>query len=142
MGYEVRILEHSESGRSFISKGFLKEAKKVCDKNIEIFKDVISDKTPFIADLKPSGKYLMEDLHHVGGVPAVLKEMLQRGYLHGDCLTVTGKSIGENLESVKSLSDHQKIIVPFETPIKAKGHLQILYGNLAPDGAVAKITGK
>jgi dihydroxy-acid dehydratase len=102
----------------------------------------ISDKTPFIADLKPSGQYLMEDLHHVGGVPAVLKEMLQRGYLHGDCLTVTGKSIGENLESVKSLSDHQKIIVPFETPIKAKGHLQILYGNLAPDGAVAKITGK
>ena len=102
----------------------------------------ISDKTPFIADLKPSGQYLMEDLHHVGGVPAVLKEMLQRGYLHGDCLTVTGNSIGENLESVKSLSDHQKIIVPFETPIKAKGHLQILYGNLAPDGAVAKITGK
>ena len=102
----------------------------------------ISDGTPLIADLKPSGSYLMEDLHHVGGVPAVLKEMLQLGYLQGDCLTVTGKSIGENLETVKSLSEKQKIIVPFDKPIKANGHLQILYGNLAPEGAVAKITGK
>ena len=102
----------------------------------------ISDDTPLIADLKPSGSYLMEDLHHVGGVPAVLKEMLQLGYLRGDCLTVTGKSIGENLEKVKSLSEKQKIIVPFDNPIKANGHLQILYGNLAPQGAVAKITGK
>ena len=102
----------------------------------------ISDGTPLIADLKPSGLYLMEDLHHVGGVPAVLKEMLQLGYLQGDCLTVTGKSIGENLETVKSLSEKQKIIVPFDKPIKANGHLQILYGNLAPEGAVAKITGK
>ena len=102
----------------------------------------ISDNTPFIADLKPSGAYLMEDLHQVGGVPAVLKEMLQQGYLQGDCLTVTGKSIGENLEAVKSLSEQQKVIVPFDRPIKANGHLQILYGNLAPEGAVAKITGK
>ena len=102
----------------------------------------ISDNTPFIADLKPSGAYLMEDLHQVGGIPAVLKEMLQQGYLQGDCLTVTGKSIGENLETVKSLSEKQKIIVPFDRPIKANGHLQILYGNLAPEGAVAKITGK
>jgi dihydroxy-acid dehydratase len=102
----------------------------------------ISDKTPFIADLKPSGAYLMEDLHRVGGVPAVLKEMLHQGYLQGDCLTVTGKSIGENLEAVKSLSEQQKVIVPFDNPIKSSGHLQILYGNLAPEGAVAKITGK
>ena len=102
----------------------------------------ISDNTPFIADLKPSGAYLMQDLHQVGGVPAVLKEMLQQGYLQGDCLTVTGKSIGENLETVKSLSEKQKIIVPFDRPIKTNGHLQILYGNLAPEGAVAKITGK
>ena len=102
----------------------------------------ISDNTPFIADLKPSGAYLMEDLHQVGGIPAVLKEMLQQGYLQGDCLTVTGKSIGENLETVKSLSEKQKIIVPFDQPIKTNGHLQILYGNLAPEGAVAKITGK
>ena len=102
----------------------------------------ISDNTPFIADLKPSGVYLMEDLHRVGGVPAVLKEMLHQGYLQGDCLTVTGKSIGENLEAVKSLSEQQKVIVPFDNPIKTNGHLQILYGNLAPEGAVAKITGK
>jgi dihydroxy-acid dehydratase len=102
----------------------------------------ISDKTPFLADLKPSGAFLMEDLHHVGGVPAVLKEMLNRGYLQGDCMTVTGKTIGENLEAVKSLSENQKVIVPFDEPIKSKGHLQILYGNLAPEGAVAKITGK
>ena len=102
----------------------------------------ISDNTPFIADLKPSGAYLMEDLHQVGGIPAVLKEMLQQGYLQGDCLTVTGKNIGENLEAVKSLSEQQKVIVPFDRPIKANGHLQILYGNLAPEGAVAKITGK
>jgi dihydroxy-acid dehydratase len=102
----------------------------------------ISDNTPFIADLKPSGAYLMQDLHQVGGVPAVLKEMLQQGYLQGDCLTVTGKNIGENLEAVKSLSEQQKVIVPFDRTIKANGHLQILYGNLAPEGAVAKITGK
>ena len=102
----------------------------------------ISDSTPFIADLKPSGSFLMQDLHAVGGIPAVLKEMLQQGYLQGDCLTVTGKSIGENLEAVKSLSERQKIILPWDNPIKPNGHIQILYGNLAPEGAVAKITGK
>ena len=102
----------------------------------------ISDKTPFLADLKPSGKYLMEDLHNVGGVPAVLKLMLSNGYLDGDCMTVTGKSIGENLEEVPDLSKGQSVIVDFSQPIKSKGHLQILYGNLAPEGAVAKITGK
>ena len=102
----------------------------------------ISNKTPFIADLKPSGKFLMEDLHKVGGVPAVMKEMLEKGYLHGDCLTVTGKTIAENLHQVPSLTKGQQVIVPFNHPIKSKGHLQVLYGNLAPEGAVAKITGK
>lgn len=102
----------------------------------------ISDKTPFIADLKPSGKYLMEDLHHVGGVPAVLKQMLNEGYLHGDCLTVTGKTLAENLETAPELKTDQDIIYSFSSPIKKTGHLQILKGNLAPEGAVAKITGK
>lgn len=102
----------------------------------------ISDSTPFIADLKPSGKYLMEDLHFVGGVPAVMKSLLDAGYLHGDCLTVTGKSLAENLESSAALKEGQKIIHAFDQPIKESGHLQILYGNLAPEGAVAKITGK
>ena len=102
----------------------------------------ISDRTPFIADLKPSGKYLMEDLHNVGGVPAVLKELLNNGFLHGDCLTVTGKTLEENLKDEESLSEGQKVILDFKSPIKKNGHLQILYGNLAPEGAVAKITGK
>lgn len=102
----------------------------------------ISDSTPFIADLKPSGKYLMEDLHHVGGVPAVMKALLAEGYLHGDCLTVTGKTLAENLEAGPSLKDKQDVIHSFSEPIKKTGHLQILYGNLAPEGAVAKITGK
>lgn len=102
----------------------------------------ISDKTPFLADLKPSGKYLMEDLHNVGGVPAVLKALLKEGYLHGDCLTVTGKTLAENLETAPQLRQGQDVIYPFDHPIKKKGHLQILYGNLAPQGAVAKITGK
>ncbi len=102
----------------------------------------ISDKTPFIADLKPSGKYLMEDLHDVGGIPAVMKFLLKENYLNGNCLTVTGKSIGENLEEVPGLQKGQKIIHSFENPIKKKGHIQILYGNLAEEGAVAKITGK
>lgn len=102
----------------------------------------ISDKTPFLADLKPSGEYLMQDLHDIGGVPAVMKLMLEAGYLHGDCLTVTGKSIAENLEKVEPLKSGQKVIRPFSQPIKPTGHLQILYGNLAPEGAVAKITGK
>ncbi|MEQ9425694.1 MAG: dihydroxy-acid dehydratase [Cyclobacteriaceae bacterium] len=102
----------------------------------------ISDKTPFIADLKPSGKYLMEDLHNVGGVPAVMKLLLKEGFIDGSCLTVTGKTINENLEEVGDLVDGQKIIVPIGQPIKKTGHIQILYGNLAPEGSVAKITGK
>lgn len=102
----------------------------------------ISDSTPFIADLKPSGKYLMEDLHYVGGVPAVMKALLHEGYLHGDCMTVTGKTLAENIEQGPSLKEGQKIIHSFADPIKPSGHLQILYGNLAPEGSVAKITGK
>jgi dihydroxy-acid dehydratase len=102
----------------------------------------ISDKTPFIADLKPSGKYVMEDLFNVGGVPAVMKMLLKEGFLHGDCLTVTGKTIAENLEEVNPLKEGQDIIHSFDNPIKPSGHLQILYGNLAVEGSVAKITGK
>ncbi len=102
----------------------------------------ISDKTPFIADLKPSGKYLMEDLHKIGGVPGVMKILLREGYLHGDCMTVTGKTIAENLAEVADLKEGQDLIYSFDKPIKKTGHLQILYGNLAPEGAVAKITGK
>jgi len=102
----------------------------------------ISDKTPFIADLKPSGKYVMEDLCKVGGVPAVQKLLLKEGFLHGDCLTVTGKTLAENLENLPDLSAGQKVIVPLQNPIKKTGHLQILYGNIASDGSVAKITGK
>ena len=102
----------------------------------------ISDKTPFLADLKPSGQYLMEDLHQVGGVPAVLKLLLEKGMLHGDCLTVTGKTIAENLAEVPSLPSDQKVIKSFDSPVKPTGHLQILYGNIATGGSVAKITGK
>ncbi len=102
----------------------------------------ISDKTPFLADLKPSGKYLMEDLHAVGGTPAVLKYMLAQGMLHGDCMTVTGKTLAENLEKVPSLLNNQEVIMPIESPIKATGHIRILKGNLATEGSVAKITGK
>ncbi|NML41693.1 dihydroxy-acid dehydratase [Chitinophaga sp. G-6-1-13] len=102
-----------------------------------------SDKTPLIADLKPSGKYLMEDLHNIGGVPLVMKYLLKQGYLHGHCLTVTGKTLAENLESVPDIDfGKQDIIVPVEKPLKASGHIQILYGNLAEKGSVAKITGK
>lgn len=103
----------------------------------------ISDKTPLIADLKPSGKYLMEELHRIGGVPIVMKYLLSKGFLHGDCITVTGKTIAENLKDIPVLQfDNQDVIVPLEKPIKATGHLQILYGNLAEKGSVAKITGK
>jgi dihydroxy-acid dehydratase len=103
----------------------------------------MSDKTPVLADFKPSGKYLMQDLHQYGGVPAVMKYMLAQGWLHGDCLTVTGKTIAENLASAPDLDfDQQKIILPKENPIKATGHLQIMYGNLATGGSVAKISGK
>ncbi len=103
----------------------------------------ISDKTPLIADLKPSGKYLMEDLHKIGGVPAVMKYLLENGFIDGDCITVTGKTIRENLVNIPALDfNKQDVIVPLERPIKATGHLQILYGNLAEKGSVAKITGK
>ncbi|MBX2896541.1 MAG: dihydroxy-acid dehydratase [Cyclobacteriaceae bacterium] len=103
----------------------------------------ISDKTPLIADLKPSGKYLMEALHKIGGVPSVIKYLLSKGYIHGDCLTVTGKTLAENVANAKDLDfEKQDVILPFEKPIKKTGHLQILYGNLAPQGSVAKITGK
>ncbi|MBL7783752.1 MAG: dihydroxy-acid dehydratase [Saprospiraceae bacterium] len=103
----------------------------------------IGDRTALLADLKPSGKYLMEDLHRIGGVPAVMKYLLKKGMLHGDCLTVTGRTLAENLASVPDLDfDTQHIIHPLESPIKATGHLQILYGNLAELGSVAKITGK
>ena len=104
---------------------------------------MISDKTPVLADFKPSGKYLMQDLHQYGGLPAVMKYMLAQGWLHGDCLTVTGKTIAENLTAAPDLDfDQQKIILPKENPIKATGHLQIMYGNLATGGSVAKISGK
>ncbi len=102
----------------------------------------ISDTTPFLADLKPSGKYLMKDLHAVGGIPAVLKFMLKNDMLHGDCMTVTGKTIAENLESIPDLLKDQDVISPLNKPIKETGHIRILYGNLAEEGAVAKITGK
>ncbi|MCZ8215837.1 MAG: dihydroxy-acid dehydratase [Cyclobacteriaceae bacterium] len=103
----------------------------------------ISDKTPLLADLKPSGKYLMGDLHKIGGTPLVMKYLLDKGFLHGDCLTVTGKTIAENLKNVPTLDfNKQDIIHPIERPLKATGHLQILYGNLAAKGSVAKITGK
>ena len=102
----------------------------------------ISDTTPFLADLKPSGKYLMKDLHAVGGVPAVLKFMLDNGLLHGDCMTVTGKTLAENLADVPGLKAGQMIIRPLSEPIKPTGHIRILKGNLAPGGSVAKITGK
>ena len=102
----------------------------------------ISEKTPFLADLKPSGKFLMEDLHDVGGVPAVMKYMLENNLLNGDCMTVTGKTIKENLEDVKSLDFNQNVIKPISEPIKDSGHIRILYGNIATKGSVAKITGK
>ncbi|HOY12503.1 MAG TPA: dihydroxy-acid dehydratase [Saprospiraceae bacterium] len=101
-----------------------------------------SDSTPFLADLKPSGKYLMQDLHDIGGVPGVMKMMLENGLLHGDCITVTGKTIAENLADVKALDENQQIIMPLDKPLKPNGHIQILFGNLATEGAVAKITGK
>lgn len=102
----------------------------------------ISDNTPFLGDLKPSGQYVMEDLHDVGGVPAVMKYMLENNLLHGNCLTVTGKTIAENLEKVDALPVEQEVIKTLADPIKENGHIQILYGNLAAEGGVAKITGK
>ena len=102
----------------------------------------VSDRVPFIADLKPSGQYVMEDVHNIGGIPAVMKFLLDEGLINGDCLTVTGKTIAENLAKVNAVSDEQSVIRPLNRPIKPTGHIQILTGNLAPGGAVAKITGK
>ena len=102
----------------------------------------ISDTTPFLADLKPSGKFLMEDVHRVGGIPAVIKFMLDANMLHGDCMTVTGKTLAENMADVPSLTAGQKVIRPTDNPIKETGHIRILFGNLASAGSVAKITGK
>mgnify|MGYP005850741989 FL=1 len=108
---------------------------------IDDFQEV-SNRTPYIADLKPSGQYVMEDLFNIGGVPAVQKMLLEEGLLNGDCVTVTGKTLAENVEEFDDLFPEQNIIHPVDKPLKKTGHLQILYGNLAPDGAVAKITGK
>lgn len=102
----------------------------------------ISDRVPFLADLKPSGQYVMEDLHDIGGIPAVMKYLHQEGMLHGECMTVTGKSVAENLQTVPALTQGQKVIHPLNNPIKPTSHIQILKGNLAPGGSVAKITGK
>ncbi len=102
----------------------------------------VSDRVPLLADLKPSGQYVMEDLQALGGVPAVMRYLLHHGYINGDCLTVTGKTVAENLENLPDLPDEQTIIQALDKPIKETGHLQILRGNLAPEGAVAKITGK
>ena len=111
------------------------------DLSIDDFQKV-SDRVPFLADLKPSGRYLMEDLHDVGGTPAVLRMLLDRGLIDGDCLTVTGGTLAENLASLPDLEDGQDVVLPFDEAIKSTGHLQILRGNLAPEGSVAKITGK
>jgi dihydroxy-acid dehydratase len=113
------------------------------DFSLEDFQRV-SDRTPLIADLKPSGTYLMEDVHGVGGTPAVMKYLLEKGYLHGDCMTVTGKTLAENLSEVKALSfeEDQQVIYPAEQALKKSGNLQVLFGNLATEGAVAKISGK
>jgi dihydroxy-acid dehydratase len=102
----------------------------------------VSNRVPLLADFKPSGKYVMEDLQSVGGIPGVMKLLLAEGLLNGDCMTVTGKTVRENLESLPGLAEDQEIVHPLSKPIKATGHLQILKGNLAPEGAVAKITGK
>ncbi|MGH9618921.1 MAG: dihydroxy-acid dehydratase [Bryobacteraceae bacterium] len=102
----------------------------------------VSDRTPLLADFKPSGSYVMEDLHKVGGIPAVCKMLLEAGLLHGDCMTVTGKTLRENVKDVPGLSAGQEVVRPLSSPIKATGHIRILRGNLAPEGAVAKITGK
>ena len=111
------------------------------DLTIDDFQSV-SDRVPFLSDLKPSGQYVMEDLHNVGGIPAVMKYLLEQGMLNGDCLTVTGKTIAENLADADALPADQPIIRPIDRPIKATSHIQILKGNLAPEGSVAKITGK
>jgi dihydroxy-acid dehydratase len=102
----------------------------------------MAERVPLLADMKPSGKYVMEDVQAIGGTPAVMKYLLERGMLHGDCMTVTGKTIAENLAPLPGLTPGQEIVHPLEAPIKKTGHIRILHGSLAPDGAVAKITGK
>src|SRR5437762_6946166 len=102
----------------------------------------VSDRVPLLADFKPSGFYVMEDLHQIGGVPGIMKMLIEEKLLNGDCMTVTGKTVRENLKDLPGLQAGQKIVHPFSDPIKKTGHLQILKGNLAPDGSVAKITGK
>jgi dihydroxy-acid dehydratase len=102
----------------------------------------ISDKTPLLADFKPSGPYVMEDLHGAGGLPGVFKVLLEKGLMYGDCVTVTGKTLEENVHELPGLTTGQEIVRPFSNPLKPTSHLQILKGNLAPEGAVAKITGK
>ena len=102
----------------------------------------VSDRVPFLADIKPSGKYVMEDLHNAGGTPGVMKYLLEKGLINGDCLTVTGRTVAENLKDLPGLNEGQDVIHSLENPIKPTGHIQILRGNLAPEGAVAKITGK
>ena len=111
------------------------------DLTIDSFQEV-SDRVPYIADLKPSGRYVMQDLHEVGGIPVVMKYLLQEGFLDGSCLTVTGQTLSENLADVPDLTDSQDVVHRVEQPLKPTGHIQILRGNLAPEGAVAKITGK
>lgn len=111
------------------------------DFTIDDFQSV-SDRTPFLANLKPSGKYVMEDLYNVGGVPAVQKLLLEHGYLHGDCITVTGYTLEENVANLPGLLEEQNVIRQVSDPVKKTGHLQIMYGNLSPEGSVAKITGK
>ncbi len=102
----------------------------------------ISERVPFLADLKPSGRYVMEDVHKIGGTPAVIRYLLEKGALHGDCITVTGKTLAENVADLPGLQEGQDVIRPWEDPIKESGHITILRGSLAPEGAVAKITGK
>ena len=111
------------------------------DLGIDDFQSV-SDRVPYLADLKPSGKFVQEDLHSVGGTPAVMKYLLEKGFMDGSCMTVTGKTLAENLANVPGLKDGQTIVQPVENPIKESGHIRILKGSLAPEGAVAKITGK
>jgi dihydroxy-acid dehydratase len=102
----------------------------------------VSDRTPLLADLKPSGRFVMEDLHRIGGTPAVMKFLLEAGFIDGDCITCTGRTVAENLAELPALAAGQEIIRPLDRPLKETGHIQILYGNLAPGGSVAKLTGK
>ena len=138
---EIRLIAVlGDSTNSVLHFLAIAKAAKV-DFSINDFQKIM-ESTPYLADLKPSGRFLMEDLHKVGGVPSVLKLMLKNNLLNGDCITVTGKSLSSNLEDLPELKENQKIIHPIKKPIKKTGHIQILKGNIATDGAVAKITGK